>query len=101
MNATMPDRNFDMRTVLCTVVVALAGLWLLVVPALAVEGTVEGGRINPLPIAISPFLAGDGAEEASATIGEVITNNLGRSGYFNPLDPASFIEKISNFEQEP
>jgi TolB protein len=97
----MPGRTFDIRAVLCTAIVALAGLWILVAPAFAVEGTVEGGRINPLPIAISPFLAGDGAEEASATISQVITNNLGRSGYFQPLDPASFIEKISNFEQEP
>ena len=32
---------------------------------------------------------------------EVITNNLGRSGYFQPIDPASFIEQIADFNQEP
>ena len=65
------------------------------------EIDITGGRIDPLPIAISPFLPGGGAEAASAEIAGVITNDLGRSGYFAPLDPASFIEKISNFEQSP
>ena len=67
----------------------------------AVEGTVTGGRVDPLPIAISPFISGGGAEESGGTIGEVITNNLGRSGYFAPLDPASFIEQIADFGQQP
>ena len=45
--------------------------------------------------------SGGGAEEAGTTINGVITNNLGRSGYFAPIDPASFIEQISDFEQTP
>jgi len=65
------------------------------------EIDLTGGRIDPLPIAISPFLAGGGAEEAGGTIGGVITNNLGRSGYFAPLDPASFIEQITSFDSAP
>ena len=69
--------------------------------ARAVEGTVTGARVDPLPIAIAPFLAGGGAEESGSTISDVITNNLGRSGYFAPLDPASFIEQISDFGQQP
>jgi TolB protein len=67
----------------------------------AVEAVVVGGKINPLPIAISPFISGGGSEEAGATIAEVITNNLGNSGYFRPLDPQSFIEQISEFGKEP
>jgi TolB protein len=70
-------------------------------PGLALEVDVSGGRINPLPIAISPFLAGSGAEDASSTISGVIANNLARSGYFSPLPPESFIEQISDFNQEP
>ena len=65
------------------------------------EIDITGGRVDPLPIAIAPFLAGGGAEEAGATISAVITNDLGRSGYFAPLDPATFIEQISSFEQMP
>ena len=65
------------------------------------EIDITGGRVDPLPIAIAPFLVGGGAEEAGTTINGVITNNLGRSGYFAPIDPASFIEQITDFEQEP
>ena len=65
------------------------------------EIDLTGGRIDPLPIAIAPFLVGGGAEEAGGTITGVITNNLGRSGYFAPLDPASFIEQISDFSKPP
>ncbi len=44
---------------------------------------------------------GGGAEEAGTTINGVITNNLGRSGYFAPIDPASFIEQITDFNTPP
>lgn len=93
----LPDFRVLARAFLALVV----ALQLAALPAHAVTGTVEGGRINPLPIAIAPFLVGDGAEEAVATVSSVITNNLGRSGYFNPLDPASFIEQVTSFEKVP
>ena len=32
--------------------------------------------MNRLPIAITPFLVGGGAEEAGSTLNEVISNNL-------------------------
>jgi TolB protein len=86
---------------------ALAVVTLLVVavlfrPALAqTEIDITGGRINPLPIAIAPFLAGQGAEEAAGTLTSVMSNNLVHSGYFSPLPPESFIEQIVSFEQEP
>ncbi len=67
----------------------------------ATEIDLTGGRITPLPIAIAPFLTGDGAEESGATMTEVISNDLGRSGYFNPLPPDSFIEQVTDFTQEP
>ena len=51
------------------------------------EIDITGGRVDPLPIAIAPFLVGGGAEEAGTTINGVITNNLGRSGYFAPIRP--------------
>ena len=67
----------------------------------ATEIDLTGGRITPLPIAIAPFLTGDGAEEGGVTMTSVITNDLGRSGYFDPLPPDSFIEQIADFTQEP
>ncbi len=83
------------------VLVALCAILVGSAQVQAVEGIVEGGRINPLPIAIAPFLAGQGGEEAAGTITSVISNNLARSGYFNPLPPESFIEQIASFKQEP
>ena len=84
----------------------LLGLSLLVTTlaprtGFALDVDVSGGRINPLPIAITPFLTGGGAEEAGATLNEVISNNLARSGYFEPLPQNSFIEQITDFNQEP
>jgi TolB protein len=89
-----------------TKLVAVFALLLLAVAGIgpapaATEIDLTGGRITPLPIAIAPFLASGGAEEAGSTITGVITNNLGHSGYFNPLDPQSFIEPIGDFGKEP
>jgi TolB protein len=64
------------------------------------QGTVSGGKIDPLPIAITPFIAGGNADVA-ATVSGVIANNLARTGYFSPLPPDSFIDQVSDFEAEP
>ena len=66
--------------------------------AFAVNGTVTGGKIDPLPIAIAPFI---GVGETAATVAGVIANDLANSGYFKPLPPESFIEQISNFDAPP
>ncbi|MFO1034365.1 MAG: Tol-Pal system beta propeller repeat protein TolB [Hyphomicrobiales bacterium] len=79
----------------------LVGLLLLALPAAAIDGTVSGGKINPLPIAVAPFLAGQGANAQAQEVSGVIANDLGHSGYFNPLPPDSFIEQISDFEAQP
>ncbi|CAN5420372.1 Tol-Pal system beta propeller repeat protein TolB [soil metagenome] len=71
----------------------------LVVPApsRALEVDVTSGQIDPLPIAIVPFIGGT----PDTDVAGVITNNLGRSGYFKPLPPDSFIEQITSFDQQP
>lgn len=51
------------------------------------EVIVDQGVLRPLPIAVAPFAGQNGSEIAS-----VVRGNLRRSGYFDPLDPASFIE---------
>ncbi len=84
-----------------TLAITLATLFLIASHAFALEVDVSGGRINPLPIAITPFLSNEGGGEAATTITDVISNDLLRSGYFNPLAPESFIEQIASFEQEP
>lgn len=103
----MTSRNFSFHhlrkitPVLLVLLVAFAAPGLRTLALAQTEIDITGGRVDPLPIAIAPFLAGGGAEEAGSTISGVVTNNLGRSGYFAPIDPATFIEQISNFEQMP
>ncbi len=66
-----------------------------------IEVDVQGGKINPLPIAIAPFVVVDSDTEIAAEIAEVITKDLQRSGYFSPLDPGSFVEQLSDFNAVP
>ncbi|HEV2557106.1 MAG TPA: Tol-Pal system beta propeller repeat protein TolB [Microvirga sp.] len=51
-----------------------------------------GGQFQPLPIAVADF-AGEG--DLGQRVSGVITNNLQRSGYFEPLDKARFPERPS------
>ncbi len=53
---------------------------------------VTQGTVEPLPIAI-PVFTGD---EAGADIAGVVAADLKRSGLFNVLDPASFLERSVN-----
>jgi TolB protein len=48
---------------------------------------VDQGVLRPTPIAVVNFTGETGAE-----LGGVIRSNLRRSGYFEPLDPAGFVE---------
>jgi TolB protein len=60
------------------------------------------GTIQPLPIAITDFVAGTPADaEAGRRLTSVIMNNLRRSGLFAPIDPAAFIEKVQNIDVAP
>mgnify|MGYP003694260695 CR=1 FL=1 len=56
--------------------------------------------LRPLPIAIPNFVAGTpGDAEVGVGVSQVITNNLKRSGLFAPIDPAAFIERITNIDK--
>jgi TolB protein len=60
------------------------------------------GNFKPIPIAIpqfQPMTSDDG--QIAAEITQVITNNLGRSGLFAPIDPAAYIEKVINVDAVP
>jgi TolB protein len=77
----------------------------LAMPQWAVAQTrlqVTEGNVAPLVIAIPNFVAGSPSDgEVGAGVSQVITNNLKRSGLFAPIDPAAFIEKISNIDAAP
>ena len=60
------------------------------------------GNIQPMPIAITQFLAGGPDEQQTAQgVSEVITNNLQRCGLFKPINPEAFIEKIGDTDRVP
>jgi TolB protein len=68
-------------------------------PAHAVlEIDVNQGVVEPLPIAVTDFLASD---QLGTDIASVVAADLQRSGLFRPLDKAAFIEKIANPDQAP
>jgi TolB protein len=64
--------------------------------------TITGGEVAPVPIAIPSFVAGSPADaKVGIDVAQVITNNLKRSGLFAPIDPAAFIEKITDIDMPP
>ena len=60
------------------------------------------GNIQPIPIALPDFVGGGGNDsEVARNVTQVITANLKRSGLFAPIDPAAYIEKVSNIDALP
>ncbi len=57
---------------------------------------ISEGVLRDLPIAIAPFQGRYGNE-----ISQVISANLERSGFFDPIDPAAFIERNPGVDVEP
>ncbi|MBD9373418.1 Tol-Pal system protein TolB [Rhizobium sp. ARZ01] len=77
----------------------LTGLAATVSPAMAlVEINVNKGNVEPLPIAVTDFIAGG---DLGQKITDVIAADLKRSGLFAPVSKQAFIEKISNPDQPP
>jgi TolB protein len=74
-----------------------------VAPARAVlRFDLNQGNVQPMPIALPDFLVGSPADGQSARgISQIITANLRRSGLFAPIDPAAFIERISDTDVAP
>ena len=60
------------------------------------------GRVEPMPIAISPFFGG---QPQDAKIGQDMTNviaaNLERSGLFRPIDPKAYIQTPVALRTQP
>ncbi|MBB5752602.1 Tol-Pal system beta propeller repeat protein TolB [Prosthecomicrobium pneumaticum] len=98
-----PARRGALRTAVLCLVAALLSVVAGGRPAFAlIELDVTQGSIQPLPIAIPAFIGGGGEDaQLAADISQVISANLRRSGLFAPLDPASFIERITSADQTP
>ena len=63
---------------------------------------VTQGNVQPLPIAIPDFVGVSATDvETARNVSRIISANLQRSGLFAPIDPAAFIEKITNVDAVP
>ncbi len=80
---------------------AAAGSWPS--PAGAVVSIdVTQGNIQPIPIAIPDFVGGSSNDgDVARNVTQVIAANLKRSGLFAPIDPAAYIERVSNIDALP
>ena len=63
---------------------------------------VTQGNIKPIPIALPDFVGGSPNDgDVGRNITQVITANLKRSGLFAPIDPAAYLERVSNIDALP
>jgi TolB protein len=78
---------------------------LICAPALAhaeIQVDVTRGNLDPLPIATPDFIGQGGQESAvGKDIARVVRADLERSGLFRTIDPASYIEKVSDINVQP
>jgi TolB protein len=86
-----------MRALVAAPLIAVA---VFVTPAVAqLQGTQTQGTIAPIPVAIPLFLGDD--PQMAGEISNVVQADLERSGLFQPLDRASFLEQIRDVNAAP
>src|SRR5436305_5692210 len=95
--------GFTRRRLLALGAATSAGALIASSPSLAqLRLRVDEGNVQPIPMAIPDFIAGTpGDTEVARGMTQVITNNLRRSGLFQPIEPAAYIEKIAKFATQP
>ena len=82
--------------------VLVMGLGLSSPAIAALQVDVNQGNVQPLPIAVPDFVAvAPGDTAAGQNIAKVVRADLERSGLFRPLDPKSFIDKVTNINVAP
>ena len=91
-----------MRTVVRNFLMIVGALFLSVTASAQLSIDITEGNLEPLPIAIPDFITTDSRVAAiGEQVAEIVRADLERSGLFNPLDPASFIETQTNVDYEP
>ncbi len=63
------------------------------------RGTQRQGTVAPIPIAIPEFMGDD--PRLGADVADVVAADLERSGLFQALDRASFLEQVTNINAAP
>ncbi len=64
-----------------------------------IEVDITQGTLKPIPIAIPEFLGED--QQFAHDVSNVVAADLERSGLFQPLDPAAFIDRIRDLNVAP
>lgn len=99
-----PSRSFAGR-LMAVCLAAVSALAIAGAPAIAqdegggLRGTQRQATIAPIPIAIPAFLGAD--SKLAADVAGVIASDLDRSGLFQTLAPASYLEQISDINKAP
>jgi TolB protein len=102
-----PWKNLSRRRLLAGAGLSVAGLTIAGLGGLykgegAPRVTVTEGNFQPIPIALPDLLGGaPGDSELARNVTQVITADLRRCGLFAPIDPAAYIEKITNSDAVP
>ncbi|KUO57324.1 MAG: translocation protein TolB [Alphaproteobacteria bacterium BRH_c36] len=78
---------------------AMAGTFAGSASAQGLSGTQRQGTVAPIPIAVPNFLGDD--SKLAADIAGVLASDLQRSGLFQSLNPASFLEQIQDVNRAP
>lgn len=91
------------KAIFCFKLPGLLLLLTLSMPAGAeVRVDIKRGNVEPLPVAVTAFSGITSAEgKIGADMSNVISNNLGRSGLFRPLDRRSFIQNAASLLVRP
>jgi TolB protein len=75
---------------------------MLIFPSLAhaqLEGVQKEGSLAPIPIAVPIFIGDD--PQLAQEVSDIVLGNLERSGLFQPLDRASFLEQVRDVNAAP
>jgi len=99
----MPQEDVNLKRLMVSMWLAFCAVFMSASLAYAqLEIDITKGNIDPTPIAVPDFLATDSQSlNIGKDIAAVIRADLERSGLFNSLDPASFLEKQTNIDYQP
>ena len=101
--ALSPQERGEGRCALLAALPLLIAVLFFAAPATAqIEADVTQGTVNPLKIAIPLFIGGSPEDQQlGRDMAGVISADLEHSALFAPLDPASFVEKITDVNKVP
>ncbi len=103
MHVTETTGRLDLATAIAgALLVLMAIAWPLRAAHAVLEVDITRGNLKPIPIAI-PTFNGDSLNDQKLgnDIAGVVIADLERSGLFKLVDPAAYIERITNLSQAP